>query len=194
LEFPRTIASTTDSDRFFVITGGPGAGKTTLLRALADRGYSHIPEAGRAIIRDQVAQGGAALPWSDRAAFARLMLERDMESHRAALDMNGPVIFDRGIPDIIGYLRLSGLPVTAQAEAAAHACRYNRRIFIAPPWPEIFQRDAERKQSHEEAEQTYQVMVETYTLLGYELLTLPRKSVGERVQFVVERLSSSPLF
>lgn len=33
-----------------------------------------MPEAGRAIIQDQVAIGGAALPWADRLAFSELML------------------------------------------------------------------------------------------------------------------------
>jgi predicted ATPase len=73
-----------DCDRFFVITGGPGSGKSTLVAALAARGYPHMPEAGRAIIRDQVAIGGEALPWSDRRAFAELMLGRELRSHRAA--------------------------------------------------------------------------------------------------------------
>jgi predicted ATPase len=52
----------TDTAAFHIITGGPGAGKTTLIDALAAEGIRHMPEAGRAIIRDQVAIGGTALP------------------------------------------------------------------------------------------------------------------------------------
>ncbi len=59
-------------DRLFVITGGPGSGKRTLIQALAERGVCTMPEAGRAIIQDQVAIGGEAVPWSDRNAFAEL--------------------------------------------------------------------------------------------------------------------------
>lgn len=55
---------------FHIITGGPGSGKSTLIDALAAQGFHHMPEAGRAIIRDQVAIGGTALPWADRIAFA----------------------------------------------------------------------------------------------------------------------------
>ncbi|WP_321163363.1 MULTISPECIES: AAA family ATPase [unclassified Sphingomonas] len=69
----------TDGSAFHIITGGPGSGKTTLIDALAAEGIRHMPEAGRAIIRDQVAIGGSALPWADRAAFADLMLARSCD-------------------------------------------------------------------------------------------------------------------
>lgn len=57
-----------DRPDFHVITGGPGSGKTTLIDMLASQGFHHMPEA-RAIIRDQVAIGGTALPWADRAVY-----------------------------------------------------------------------------------------------------------------------------
>ncbi|MDM7143514.1 AAA family ATPase, partial [Klebsiella pneumoniae] len=53
-----------------IITGGPGSGKSTLLNSLRAKGYPTAAEAGRAIIRNQVAIGGNALPWMDREAFA----------------------------------------------------------------------------------------------------------------------------
>lgn len=50
------------TDRFYIITGGPGAGKTTLLDALEKAGFARTIEAGRAIIQDQMAIDGPALP------------------------------------------------------------------------------------------------------------------------------------
>jgi predicted ATPase len=173
-----------DTDRLFVITGGPGSGKSTLIDALAAYGLSHMPEAGRAIIQDQMAIGGSALPWSDRLAFAELMLSWEMRSYRAAGELRGPVIFDRGVPDVVGYLTMTGLPVPTHIERAARSFRYNRRVFIAPPWPAIFAQDNERKQSLEEAEATYRAMVDVYSRLGYELVALPLAPVRERVQFM----------
>ena len=173
---------------FFVVTGGPGSGKSTLLAALAGEGLTTMPEAGRAIIREQVAIGGAALPWADRALFAELMLAADIRTYREAQAAPGPVLFDRGVPDVVGYLELSGLPVPLHAMAAARAFRYAPRVFIAPPWPEIFAQDGERKQSPEEAEATCRAMVEVYTGLGYDLLTLPRAPLPERVRFVLAEI------
>jgi predicted ATPase len=67
---------------------------------------------------------------------------------------------------------------------AAVERRYNRRVFLAPPWPEIFTQDAERKQTLAEAEATCQVMREVYTGLGYELVELPLAPISERAAFV----------
>jgi predicted ATPase len=172
------------SDNFFVLTGGPGSGKTTLLAALAAAGYACPAEAGRGVIQDQVAIGGMALPWRSPLLFAELMLGWDMRSYRMALRNVGPVVFDRGLPDIIGYLRTVGLPVPAYIEGAARHFRYNRMAFIAPPWPDIFRQDAERMQTLDEAGRTYDSMVKTYQEQGYHLVELPRASVAERLQFV----------
>ena len=176
------------SDRLIVITGGPGSGKTTLIDALEATGFARTHEAGRGIIQDQVAIGGEALPWRDPLAFAEQMLAWDLRSHRMAQVQAGPVFCDRGIPDTIGYLRLMKLPVPAHMEKAAEIFRYRQRVFIAPPWREIFTQDAERRQDFAEAERTYQAMAETYTGLGYELVVLPRLPVAERMRFVIGEL------
>jgi predicted ATPase len=138
-----------DFDRLFVISGGRGSGNSTLIDALAEHGICTMPEAGGAIIQDQVAIGGEALPWSDRPAFAELMLSWDIRSSRAALSLSGPAISDRGVPDVLGYLRLSDLPVPSHVDRATQIFRYHRRVFVAPPWREIFALDAEGKQSFE---------------------------------------------
>jgi predicted ATPase len=177
-------------DRFFVITGGPGSGKTTLIEALASSGLALSIEAGRAIIKEQALVGGDAVPWADRGAFAELMFNREMRSYDWAREVKGPVIFDRGIPDVIGYLTLVKLPVPEYMERAAREFRYHGNVFIAPSWPEIFGQDTERKQTFEEARATYDVMVETYTAYGYNLITLPLASVEERVRFVTKEIFS----
>lgn len=169
----------------YVITDGHSSGKSTLIEALAASGIPSMPEAGGAIIQDQLAIGGEALPWSDRHAFAGLTLSWEMRSYRAAMNLDGPVIFDRGIPDVLGYLCLSNLPILPHVEKAAQTFRCNRRVFIAPPWPEIFTQDSERKQSLEQARATCEAMIETYSALGYELIPLPFDSVEHRAQFVL---------
>lgn len=175
------------SARFFVITGGPGSGKTTLLDALEKAEYGRSVEAGRAVIQQQLAIGGNALPWGDQLRFAELMLAGEIRSYQAAVQTRGLVFFDRGVPDVLGYLRLIGVAIPEHIEKVAGEYRYNRRVFIAPPWEEIFHHDEERKQDFAEAVRTYEAMVATYSVLGYELVEIPKTSVEERVEFVIEK-------
>lgn len=175
-------------NNFHIISGGPGSGKSSLLTALKDLGYTTMPEAGRAIIQDQVLIGGSALPWADRQAFAELMLGWELRSYHEASSLEGPIFFDRGVPDVVGYLRVCGLDVPAHIQSAAEQFRYNRRVFLAPPWREIFHEDEERKQSWAEAVATFEAMVNTYEALGYEIALLPLISVEERVAFVREHI------
>jgi predicted ATPase len=176
------------SERLFVLTGGPGSGKSTLIEVLGQAGYGSMVEAGRSIIQDQVLVGGQALPWADPVAYAELMLSWEMRSYRLAQEVDGPVFFDRGVPDIVGYLRLVGLPVPVHLERAAEIFRYNKTVLIAPPWPDIFTQDQERKQSFDEAVRTYEAMVATYTEYGYNLTEIPRLPIAERAEFIIETL------
>jgi predicted ATPase len=64
---------------FIIITGGPGMGKTSLVQHLSELGYQHVPETGRSIIQQQVTDGGDALPWQNRAAYAQLMFNKSLE-------------------------------------------------------------------------------------------------------------------
>lgn len=178
------------SARFHVITGGPGAGKTTLIEALAARGVAAMPEAGRAIIRDQLRIGGPGWHGADRGLFAELMLGWEMRSWQAAQGVDGPVLFDRGIPDVIGYLELYGGGAPDHVHAAAELFRYDGVIFLAPPWREIFAQDAERGQSFDEAEATAAAMVRAYRGAGYRMVDLPLAPVEDRVAFVLDRIDA----
>ncbi|WP_157163053.1 AAA family ATPase, partial [Actinoalloteichus spitiensis] len=131
--------------------------------------------------------GGRALPWVDPALFAELMLSWELRSYRAAVEQAGPVYFDRGAPDVLGYLRLSGLRVPPHVERAAREVTYHRLVFVTPYWPEVFHHDAERRQDHAEAERTCEVMLAVYRELGYETVLVPRGTPAERADFVVER-------
>jgi predicted ATPase len=181
----------TNHERFYIVTGGPGSGKTSLLEALRLRGYACSVEAGRGIIQDQVSIAGRALPWQDRSLFAELMLSWEMRSYRIAQEAGGLVFFDRGVPDVLGYLRLIGIPAPDHIKNAIQKFRYNQTVFIAPPWPEIFARDRERKQDINEAIRTYEAMVATYTELDYRLVEIPLTPVEDRVNFIVQHLRAT---
>ena len=66
--------------------------------------------------------------------------------------------------------------------------RYHRRVFLAPPWPEIYVHDAERRHSLDSAINEYSRLLEVYPSLGYELSILPKAGVAQRVDFVLGML------
>ena len=179
-----------DASQLVVISGGPGAGKTTLLLELEQRGLRCVPEVARQIIQEQVRNDGDALPWGDRERYCRLMLERSIASYREHTEVAGTVFFDRGIPDVLCYVRLARLNMEGEVLAACQKFRYAREIFLAPPWEDIYVTDAERWQSFDEAVRTYELMVEAYRDCGYEVVELPRVSPQRRADFIVNALSS----
>ncbi|WP_144401721.1 AAA family ATPase [Isoalcanivorax pacificus] len=176
--------------RAVVLSGGPGAGKTTLLNALGQAGFPVVPESGRAIIQAQQQQGGRALPWADRQAFARAMLARDSAHYAANDDAEGWVFFDRGIPDIRGYCRVAEIEEPPALDDGITRCRYYPTVFLAPPWPAIYAQDAERRQDFATATTTFEHMRRVYTESGYRTLLLPCCDVAGRRDFVLRALEA----
>lgn len=172
----------------FIISGGPGAGKTTTLIELKRLGFQYAPEVARLIIQQQVESRGNALPWADRLAYIELILERSIESFKEHTPAAQPMFADRGIPDTLCYARLVGLPETRSIEIACRRYRYASRVFLAPPWEEIYTTDQERKQDFAEALRTYDPMVDVYQELGYETIELPKSSPRERAEFIVGQI------
>jgi predicted ATPase len=171
-----------------VVSGGPGAGKTTVLKELAGRGYPFAPEVARQIIQEQVRSGGTALPWRDRESYARLMLERSIESYLANTPTPHLMFSDRGIPDTLCYARLIGLANQKPVLEACRQFRYAPTVFLAPPWKEIYETDSERKQDFAEAETTFEEMVRIYRKCGYATFVLPKTEPSGRADFILQQI------
>ncbi|QKZ15386.1 RNase adapter RapZ [Spirosoma sp. KUDC1026] len=180
----------------FIISGGPGAGKSTLLNALRTAGFLCVDEVSRQLIQEQVMLSSSCLPWIDLDCFAKLALQRMIDQYEKAStdDDTSITFFDRGIPDIIAYLRVGGLPVEEAWYRAAGQFPYDPLVFMAPPWETIYVNDSERWQTFEEASALHQALVETYQALGYKIQELPQTSVADRVTFVRNAVGLLPRF
>jgi len=66
--------------------------------------------------------------------------------------------------------------------------RYASTVFMATPWPENFENDAERKHSFEDAVAEYDRLLTDYAQCSYSIQALPQVSVPERVDFVLKRI------
>lgn len=176
----------------FVITGGPGVGKTTLIKELQTAGYLVVEENARKIIQQQMLKDGEALPWKSKLLYAKLMLEAAVNSYQTVIkkQVSNPVFFDRGILDTICYMSIENIPIPLAIRDMTLAYPYATKVFILPPWEEIYQTDNERKQTWEEAVFTFDRMKETYLDYGYEVIEVPKAAVGLRRAFIEKEIQT----
>jgi predicted ATPase len=179
----------TVEEHFVIISGCSGGGKSTLLAELGQRGFVTIEEPGRRVVREELASGGDALPWIDGIGFARRISALAKQDYNAARARPGPVFFDRGLIDAaVALEHLTGEPILADL-AIRH--RYSNPVFLAPPWPELFASDAERRHDFTSAVTEYSRLAAAYPALGYDVILLPKVSVAKRLAFILERVGTS---
>jgi predicted ATPase len=173
--------------RFIILSGCSGGGKSTLLEELQRRGYATIEEPGRRIVQAEIEQGGCALPWIDAEAFARKAVQVASDDLKIAETMRGCVFFDRGLIDAWVALRL----VTHEPLPTALAQRYYGTVFLAPPWPEIYVADAERRHTFATAVAEFDRLEMAYEELGFRVILLPKESTRARADLVLSELNCS---
>src|SRR5262249_43845650 len=156
--------------------------KSTLVAELRRRGHAVVEEPGRRIVKEEMQRNGAALPWVDGVAFSRRVMALALADLRSVAGLEGWVFFDRSWIDAASALEhLTGEKVLARL---GQVHRYHRRIFLAPPWQEIFATDAERRQGLDVALAEYSRLLVIFPSLGYEISVLPKFSVVQRADFV----------
>ncbi len=178
-----------------VITGGPGTGKTSIVNSLMNKGFTCFEE----IIRDLTSaakkegdlnefRSNPLVFVQDPLDFNTRLLEGRMEQfHRANLHRTPVVFYDRGIPDVLAYMNYFGQAHTPYFEQACKELRYDE-VILLPPWKEIYRADAERFESFEEAVAIHGHLEKTYLELGYGPVTVPKGSVIERTEYIIEAL------
>jgi predicted ATPase len=170
------------ANRFVMISGCSGGGKSSLIDELARRGHAVVREPGRRIIAAARAGRSGALPWDDPVGFARHAIAMSVADHERA---RGPTFFDRGVVDAAVALK-----ACAGEDAAELIARYRyHHLFLAPPWPEIYEMDADRRHSLTRALSDYDRVERAYRCAGYDPVMLPRDTVAARADFVLATLA-----
>jgi predicted ATPase len=97
--------------------------------------------------------------------------------------LEGPVLFDRGIPDCVAYAALMGVDPTPSL-VACDVYRYHDQVLILEPWQEIYAVDDERTMSFSDTLAFHEALVDAYERTGYVLIEVPRTSIEDRAAFV----------
>lgn len=175
-----------------VLIGGPGAGKTTLIEGLSGRGFCCYPEISRQITLEAREKGIEQLFLENPLLFSELLLEGRKKQFLEALQEPHDFVFlDRGIPDILAYMHYIGDDYPSFFDDDCRAHRYDQ-IFILPPWNEIYRSDNERYENFEQATIIYRHLIETYEEYGYNPVEVPKTTVENRLDFILEKIREKP--
>ena len=125
----------------------------------------------------------------DPYKFNLFLLEGRLQHLKDSNTLGKPVcFFDRGIGDVLAYMDFFDQEYGQDFEAICTQNRYDK-IFMLPPWEEIYVMDNERLETFAEAEDLHHHLMETYQKFGYDPIVVPKAPVGERLQFVIDHLN-----
>ncbi|MDJ0978309.1 MAG: AAA family ATPase [Erythrobacter sp.] len=166
-------------NRRYLITGCSGGGKSTLAHRLEARGYSVVHEPGLRVIHR-----GGPKPWEDRLGFFEAVTAMSLADLDCPVPEDAPTFHDRGLFDALsGRASRTKVPIT---ELIPSGFSYAQPVFFAPPWPEIYERTPDRPHSFEMARDEADRLRRDLTALKIGVVELPKASVEERVELVLE--------
>lgn len=174
--------------KLILIIGGPGSGKTTLIDELTKRGYICYPEISREVTFKAQQQGIDQLFLTEPLLFSQMLLEGRINQHKSAEQENAELVFiDRGIPDVLAYMHFTG---DQYPESFSSACKQHlyHQIFLLPPWESIYISDNQRYEDFDQASKIHEHLVSTYNDYGYDLIEVPRDTVDNRIQFILDNM------
>lgn len=173
--------------KIILLIGGPSSGKTTLINHLEKQGFACYPEISRQVTLKAQEEGIDQLFLENPLLFSEMLLEGRIKQFETALLESNSVFIDRGIPDVLAYMDYIGDTYPSNFIEACHKYKYDK-IFLLPPWEEIYVSDNERYETYEEALKIHNFLVDTYTKFGYNLHEVPKTTIENRYNFIIEHL------
>ncbi len=173
-----------------VLIGSAGTGKSSILDELIFRGHFCMPEISRKVTIKAQKKGIEQLFLKDPLLFSNLLLEgREKQFLEADKNDSKLAFFDRGIPDIYAYLDFLKIDYPEYFIDKRKQYLYYK-VFMLPPWKDIYISDNERYESFERAVEIHHYLKKTYKEIGYKINIVPFGSVKERTNFILDSLKN----
>ncbi|GIT90614.1 ATPase [Jannaschia pagri] len=148
------------------------------------QGWTCVAEPGRRVIAQAQATGTQALPWQNMEAFLRACMDLAQGDLRQRT-RGTRTIHDRGGLDAaLGLARLGRGPEPDVACLALFA----RPILLAPPWPDLFEHDADRRHGLDAALAEYDHIQSWLHRHAVPYLNVPRLPVIDRVAWMTRQV------
>ena len=90
--------------------------------------------------------------------------------------------------DGLAYMDINKISIPKYMLEILRKYHYEKRVFYAPFWKEIYTKDNQRLESIDEAMIIDKSLREVYQSYGYELIELPFTSIAERVNFILSKI------
>jgi predicted ATPase len=178
----------------FIITGAPGSGKTAIIRQLELDGFSVVEEAATDVIAAAHARG-AAEPWTD-PSFIDVIVELQKARQIRASYQPGDIQFhDRCVVCTAALAIYLGYPMSrflaSELERIQKEAIYESRVFFIRNLGFVKPTEA-RRISFEDTLRFERIHEETYRSFGFELFTVERGDLLERVNIIKAVIHGSP--
>jgi len=123
----------------------------------------------------------------DPVAIARRAGELSIADWTAAHVQKGRVFFDRGLGVALAAYEPASRVASAQTQGLA--TRFDKRVFMARPWPKVFAAGAARRHGFAQAVEEYERLCLFYPRHGFDVVIILKAPIEQRFEFIVANLS-----
>lgn len=173
-----------------VLTGAPGTGKSTIIQELEERNYFCMHEISRDVTLEAQKNGTDQLFLTEPLLFSDMLLKGRKEQYQKASKLDKEMVFfDRGIPDVHGYLNYISMEFPDRYIKTSRENRYDF-VFLTPPWEDIYIQDNERYESFQQALAIHNHLLNTYKALNYNVIQVPTGTVEDRTDYILNVINT----
>ena len=90
--------------------------------------------------------------------------------------------------DSLAYLLKDNIRLKKEWITIARKHKYFKKVFITPPWEEIYHTDHERKEDFILATKIHSYLIEVYESFNYKPIIVPKTTIQERINFILREI------